>query len=84
MTPLISRLYSDEFDGWLIGKDLEGNGIRVEWLMKTALNFSQGSLCPGRDSNWEPAEYKSVVLPLTQPTWAMGGCNYSSFPVRGV
>jgi hypothetical protein len=85
--------YSDElFDGWWIGKDLEGTGfsisryypgIRVEWLMKATSNFNQGSLCPGRDSNRVPPEYKSVLLPLNQPTWAMYDFNYSSCSVHG-
>lgn len=44
--------------------------IHLERLRNTTKDLSQGSWCPGQDSNKAPSEYKSGVLP-PEPTYSV-------------
>jgi hypothetical protein len=47
-------------------------GISLEELRKTTNDLRQNSLCPDRDSNRAPPEYKSRALPLEQVNQEIG------------
>jgi hypothetical protein len=83
LSPCTCSLFNDavnnpdytEPNDWMIENDVEKSRRNYDALSqnfpadlrKIKRNFSQGSWCPGRDSNWAPPEYKSEELSL-QPT----------------